>query len=407
MNRRIPPTPAIAVLLTSLAAGCGESFPSGECQTNELMIGPDAVERLEGAPEGDHSICTGLCASRGFADVDDCRWEPLPSEGDTGTCEPPQGDSSGSGPGGERGSTTGGATSSGTTGDAGTSGTSDAESSGTGGGGMSTGETGGASGDGMTCAADDGGGGTGGGASGGGILYCEYSVGCFGGRGHASLRPAEEVATSSAYGRWLGRMAHAEAASVTAFEAIADELEAFGAPEDLVRRARVAADDERRHAAMMRSLARDHGVDPPPARFEPLPTRDLEALATENAVEGCVRETWAALEACCQALAADDARLRRAMVEIAEDEARHAQLSWDLDAWACSRLGDAAVTRVDEARRRAVEELAQGLAYGPGPELCGRAGLLPASRARRLLAELRRSLWDRAHATEVRDIVSA
>ena len=39
------------------------------------------------------------------------------------------------------------------------------------------------------------------------------------------------------------------------FEQLADELRAFGAPEDLARRALVSRDDEVRHARMTRALA--------------------------------------------------------------------------------------------------------------------------------------------------------
>ena len=52
--------------------------------------------------------------------------------------------------------------------------------------------------------------------------------------------------------------------------------------------------------------------------------RELEAIAIENAVEGCVRESFGALLATWQAKTAGDARVRAAMKRIARDETRHA-----------------------------------------------------------------------------------
>jgi hypothetical protein len=60
-----------------------------------------------------------------------------------------------------------------------------------------------------------------------------------------------------------------------------------------------------------------------------------------------VVETLGAALAREQALAADDPEMRAALESIAEDEARHAELSWKIVAWA--------VGRGDERVRHAVE----------------------------------------------------
>ena len=59
-------------------------------------------------------------------------------------------------------------------------------------------------------------------------------------------------------------------------------------------------------------------------RVEALPTRALGVVAIENAVEGCVRETFGALIASWQAEHARDPGIKRLMRSIARDETRHA-----------------------------------------------------------------------------------
>jgi hypothetical protein len=157
---------------------------------------------------------------------------------------------------------------------------------------------------------------------------------------------------------WLARAAFLEAASVDAFRLLRRDLAALGAPRRLLRAASRAARDEKRHARRMRSLARRSGQTPPPASrvtATTLPT--LEAMATENAVEGCVREAFGALIACYQAARATDRELAAAMRRIAVDEARHAALALRIDAWARPRLDRKARARMDLAHEEAVNEL--------------------------------------------------
>ena len=165
----------------------------------------------------------------------------------------------------------------------------------------------------------------------------------------------EHITTLRAY---LCEMARLEAASVPAFRRLRRELVAHGAPRRLVRAAERAARDEVRHARMTRALARRYGgvVAPPVIRDEPV--RDWEAIATENAVEGCVRETFGALLATWQARYARDPDIRAAMTRIARDETRHAALSLEVEAWSQRRLCRAARQRVAEARRVAMADLA-------------------------------------------------
>ena len=117
------------------------------------------------------------------------------------------------------------------------------------------------------------------------------------GRRAAHVRPAGELVARDLAGAWLAHAAWLEAASVYAFFRLADELALHGAPIALVRIARQSAMDEMRHAAVVASLAARYGARPAAVEVDPPAARSLEAMAIENAVEGCVRETWGAIVA--------------------------------------------------------------------------------------------------------------
>lgn len=189
---------------------------------------------------------------------------------------------------------------------------------------------------------------------------------CIGGRRpqdwiHGDLAAPGEVAA------WLAEAAELEAASVPAFEILARELSAHDAPQSLIARALASADDERRHARMMSSLARAHGARPGPVRVVVRAPRDLEAIARENAVEGLVREAYGAR------VAID--------VSIAADEQRHADLAADVHAWIRPRLSYAARLRVDEARAAAGAQLVAECAVDLPRAVRDALGLPDATRA--------------------------
>jgi hypothetical protein len=223
-------------------------------------------------------------------------------------------------------------------------------------------------------------------------IACNVHYQCIGGRRPAGLAAAR-ANEDGTVGAWFARMAHLEDASVAAFLRLADELSAQGAPRALVTAARAAAGDEVRHARETGRLARRFGATAERARVERIAPRSLEAIAVENAAEGCVGETWGALVALHQARAAGDPLVRDALGRIADDEAGHAQLSWRIDAWARTRLDGAARRRVDEARRAAAAELGRSLDERPPAELRALAGLPDRAVARALHAELARTLW--------------
>ncbi|MGH7282693.1 MAG: hypothetical protein ACRELY_14290 [Polyangiaceae bacterium] len=157
---------------------------------------------------------------------------------------------------------------------------------------------------------------------------------------------------------YFARMAFEEHASVNAFVRMEEELAQFGAPQSLRRAARRAANDERRHARVMRKLAIEDGALGPTARVAKPRRRSLEAMAIENAVEGCVNETYGALLLRFQAARSTDARLGATLSAIADDEMRHAALSWAVARWIDTKLDAPAQRRVHAARSRAAHRLA-------------------------------------------------
>ena len=154
-------------------------------------------------------------------------------------------------------------------------------------------------------------------------------------------------------------MAYLEAVSVHAFERLERELELHGAPPSLLRDARRARRDEVRHTAMTTRLARRHGASPRlPDAPAPARARTLFEVALENAVEGCIRETYGAVQGLVEAQTSRDATMRRAMQSIATDECRHAELAWAVHAWAMPRLTGDERRAVERAMKDAVAEIA-------------------------------------------------
>jgi hypothetical protein len=224
-----------------------------------------------------------------------------------------------------------------------------------------------------------------------------WEVSCVYNCGPAGRRPeglaAADVADGCESGRYFAEMAHLEAASVHAFRALGRELSAHGAPAHLVALARKAARDEIRHARATRRLAQAHGATVPPVRVGAPRVRALEEIAVENAAEGCVRETYGALLAGWQARTAADPSVRALMASIADDETRHAELAWAVDAWTRTRLDRTARRRVVAARRREAAKLRDELSAPPPPSLARRIGLPDAHAAQQLLGALDGELW--------------
>lgn len=183
-----------------------------------------------------------------------------------------------------------------------------------------------------------------------GFYYCE-------GRRHACWQDAPQGTGRNAIGAWLGRAASAEAGSVHSFHRLVRELERFGAPAELIDRAKGAMRDEVAHARMMTRLAGDWGGRAQAIEVAPVEERSLFELALENATEGCSKETFAALIALHQAEHAQERGIADCMRHIAEDEMRHGQLAWDLHAWFLARLSREEAEQINQALALSLEEL--------------------------------------------------
>ena len=186
--------------------------------------------------------------------------------------------------------------------------------------------------------------------------HCTTIVGACTGRKVDGLR-APVIECDDAMGAWFAQAAWLEAASVGAFRRLARELRAHGAPAHLIASANAAARDEIRHARLMTRFAKKYGALVPRVQVDEMQIRDLESIARENAVEGCVGETYGAAFATWAAEHGDHEDVRAASRETAPDEMRHAALGWAVHAWASGELGREACERVRAAKRDAVRAL--------------------------------------------------
>jgi hypothetical protein len=179
------------------------------------------------------------------------------------------------------------------------------------------------------------------------VLEPGQAHGCRG-RRPPGWEPRASRATSSVT-RFFEDAASLEAASVGAFALVARELESFGAPRELVHRAKAAARDEVRHADLMSRRAGVTNASSAP----PLETRTPFEAALDNAVEGRVNESFAAVVARFQSRASSDEDLAREFAAIADDECAHGDLAHDIAAWLEPRLTSDERERVSSARERA------------------------------------------------------
>lgn len=225
----------------------------------------------------------------------------------------------------------------------------------------------------------------------------EANPNCVVGRRPGGLPVAGLETSGPPLATYLANAARLEAASVHAFENLANELSVHGAPKRLIAAARRAARDEVRHARSTARLSRRFGAGSFRApRTSAAAPRSLEAIAIENAAEGCVRETFGAAVGMWQARHAKDRGVRRVMHGIARDEMRHASLAWAVDRWLRGELGPSGRNRMDAARKAAVAGLASELEREPTSALVDVLGVPSSGSALRLHAEIARTLWTRS-----------
>lgn len=214
---------------------------------------------------------------------------------------------------------------------------------------------------------------------------------CLGRRPDTLLAPRANAAANE-LGGYFSTAAWLEAASVFAFERLTRELTRLAAPHTLIQAALRSTLEEISHARMMQAFALQFGGARTAPELSRGHTRSMLAIALENATEGCVRESYGALLACHQALAARDASLRAVMQQIAQDELRHAQLAWQIAAWLEPQLPQAERERVQLARRAAYAQLSRELTSTLSPPARQLLGLPDPSVAASLLAQLAAAL---------------
>lgn len=230
------------------------------------------------------------------------------------------------------------------------------------------------------------------------VLVERGDPGCAAGRLPAGLCRGRRPQVADPMGDFLAEVAHLEAAAVTAFDQLRQELAVHRAPRSMVAAADRARADEVRHARTMAAHARRYGGRPVAPKVAGWAPRSLEAIAVDNAAEGCVRETYGALVAHLQARRATDPALRRAFATIAREETRHASLSWGLHRWAQQRLSPAGRRRLRSRSAAALDRLQQELTSDEHPQVHAKAGMPTPTEARELFAALRRSQLDRVTA---------
>jgi len=148
---------------------------------------------------------------------------------------------------------------------------------------------------------------------------------------------------------WL-QAASTEHASVATFAQLSLQLMALGAGPDLVRACHEAALDEIDHARRCYALAGVYGAKAwGPGHFAALrgvrPGRaTLPAIARESLRDGCLMEGFSAAYLGEAAQRAADPALRATLSAMAQDEARHASLAWNILAWSL-HVGGVAVRR--------------------------------------------------------------
>ena len=155
----------------------------------------------------------------------------------------------------------------------------------------------------------------------------------------------------------------------------------------------VSALEEVLHTDVSTRLAHRFGATPRRPEVAELPLRSLFEVALDNAVEGCVRETFGALVGHYQALHARDSEVREAMARIAEDETRHAELAWAIDRWAREQLSAAERAALREAQREAVVTLREEVALPLDAALVTEAGMPAPEVAASLVDTLEQELW--------------
>lgn len=158
------------------------------------------------------------------------------------------------------------------------------------------------------------------------------------------------------------RIALMEHASVAAFARFTLQLLSLGAPMDLVRSASAAQADEVRHAATAFAFASAYAgtsIGPGPLDMSGvLAGESPEHVLRMTIREGCLGETFAAMEAGEAARRAAVPSVKAALEAIAADESAHAALAWRVVQWLLVERPELHAVAREEFDRAPVEGVA-------------------------------------------------
>ena len=156
---------------------------------------------------------------------------------------------------------------------------------------------------------------------------------------------------------WLSA-AHAEWASIQAFEDLVHQLLCCEAPKSLIKRAKKSMEDEFRHTVLCAGIASKmtgQSTFLPEIQEEsrtPLAGPEgLIRLALESWFDGCINEGLAAERLKYRAETEQDEDALSVLHEIVHDEMEHAQLAWDILHWSIESGGE----RVEKALRQVMD----------------------------------------------------
>lgn len=204
----------------------------------------------------------------------------------------------------------------------------------------------------------------------------------------------EPVEAATLLGDYFADMAAMETAAITAFRYLARELEAYQAPAELIRLAKTAIIEETGHAQLAGLLSQACDTAVPHVEVADFQLRSLFEIALENAVEGCVNETFAAACGLWQHEQAGLEVFRAVIGHIAEEEIGHAALSWAIHEWVMPQLTASQQAHIRQAQAAAVEVLAQKFLHEEHPLVRQAVGLPQQAEAASLFQQLRTHLWE-------------
>ena len=203
-----------------------------------------------------------------------------------------------------------------------------------------------------------------------------------------------ESETQNALGNYFAHMAAMESAAMTAFDYLAQELEFYAAPHHLIQMAHEAINEEAEHAALARLLTEAYDGANYKIEIKPFQLRSFFEIALENAVEGCVNETFAAALGYWQQEHAVLETFKQVIAHITEEESKHAALSWEIHEWAFPQLSINEQQQIRQAQLNAIERLEQTFMVEEESSLRQALGMPDRDQVQALLKQLRTELWN-------------